>query len=58
MKPFRFLAALFAAPAVLTLSSLAHALAAPDTAACGNGPACAFGFECTVVASSGCGPTP
>ncbi|MDF3070339.1 MAG: hypothetical protein K0R38_5940, partial [Polyangiaceae bacterium] len=33
-------------------------LAAPDTAACGNGPACAFGFECTVVASSGCGPTP
>src|SRR5215217_1028325 len=58
MKSFRFLPATLAAPAVLLLSSFAHAVAAPDIAGCGTGPTCAFGFECTVVATSGCGPTP
>lgn len=58
MTSFRFLPAAFAAPAVLLLSSFAHAIAAPDTVGCGTGAACAQGFECTQVGASGCAATP
>jgi MYXO-CTERM domain-containing protein len=59
MTQFRFLPGLLAAPAVLLVASFAHAIAAPEPQpGCGSGPACAYGFECTMVGSSGCAPTP
>lgn len=59
MTSFRFLPGLLAAPAVLLVASFAHAVAAPNPQpGCGGGPSCAYGFECTVVGSSGCAPTP
>ncbi len=58
MSSFRFLPAVFAAPAVLLLSSFAHAVAAPEPTGCGDGGACAHGFECKVVATSGCDSGP
>lgn len=57
MTQLRFLPACLAAPAVLFLASMAHAIQAPEPLpGCGDGPACAHGFECTVVGSSGCAP--
>ena len=53
MTQLRFVPATFAASAVLLLSSLSSAIIAPPSG-CGPGPACAVGFECTVVATSGC----
>jgi hypothetical protein len=58
MRSFGLLPAAFAAP-VLLLSSLAHAFLAPDSSAsCGSDSACGYGFECVVVGTSGCPPTP
>lgn len=53
MTQLRFIPATFAASAVLLLSSLSSAILAPPPG-CGEGTACAEGFECTVVATSGC----
>lgn len=53
MTQLRFIPASFAASAVLLLSSLSSAILAPPPG-CGEGAACAVGFECTVVATSGC----
>ena len=57
MTQLRFVPATFAASAVLLLSSLASAVVAP-LPGCGSGPACAVGFECTVVGGSGCASAP
>jgi hypothetical protein len=55
---FRFVPASFAASALLLVASVSSALQAPpnDPVSCGDGPACAYGFECAVVGSSGCAP--
>ncbi len=59
MTQLRFVPATFAASTVLLLSSLASAIVAPGgLPGCGAGPSCGTGFECTVVATSGCASAP
>jgi hypothetical protein len=55
MIQLRYVPPTLAATAVLLLSSLSSAVAArPIDPGCGDGPACAYGYECTVVGGSGC----